>query len=541
MTSLKNKRVFIHFFLVCVTVLAVLSACKGKGNSGSALGNVSTELTIMMWAGDAKYYRDIGSMDLTRDDLTAVNVAAAYATAKEFKKLYPNVKINFYAKMGADGDADGSWEQHRDNFRMQYGVYPDLYSTKDVIGDIQKGLIADLSVFADDPVYKSFNPAVMGLMNVGGRQFALPQYLLPWGIYINKSLAEANNIDIPDPDWNIADFTRFVSRSRQNVFYGSMGDFGVEMGLINTGTQDFSYMLSKHQPGGPFVNLNSDAIRSLLRYFVQWRPHSVWANRDLGLLSAEFMEEHQWWGYRFWMEGKLLTYANDPWMMRDAAHPDPTHWGVVKAADWDIYPRPSTDYMPNTVGIVLDPFVIRNFAMDDGNPDLSEAEKAKLQIAWEFAKFWCGDTRAWEARAKQQYRGGDTYGYALNDSLPMVTGPEFDRQMDIWFALETHRRYADKNKMPGFHYLLELWKKGDFWDVSSNAYPWFYDFEGTRRDITYEWSNAWNRDIVGALSTDPNWLDQVYARLPQWNTVMNQRWETEMRKLEDSLNRYYPR
>jgi hypothetical protein len=273
----------------------------------------------------------------------------------------------------------------------------------------------------------------------------------------------------------------------------------------------------------------------------QWRRDSVWANRDAGLVSDEFMDSNWWWSYKFFLEGKLLTLTGDPWMMGAAAHPDPHFGNKVKVEDWDIYPRPSTPYVGNNVGIVLDPFAIRNYAMDDGNPALSAEEEAKLKLAWEFAKFWCGDTRAFDARAKQMYLNGDTLSSALNDSFPVVTGQEFDRQMEIWYTVITHQRFRDKNKMPGFHYILELWEKGQFWDVSDKAYPWRYDFEGTRRSIAHEWINAWDPEITGAVSTDPNWLDQAYARIPQWNTAMNQRWEAEMRILEDALNRYYPR
>ena len=535
MTLNKRKTVIIPLVLICVMVLAGLAACKGKKVST----NVVAELTVMMWSGDNEYYPDIGSMNLTSDDLTAQNVAAAYATAKEFKKLYPNVKINFFAKSEGNNDG-GPWEQHRENFRMQYGVYPDMYAADDVVGDMQRGLIADLSIFKDDPMYKSFNPQVMEMMNFEGRQFAIPQYLIPWGVFINKSLAEANNIDVPDPDWNFTEYTRFIGHSRPNEFYGSMGNYDIDVKLIDTGTKDFRYMLVNRKSGEQFVNVNSDATRSLLRSFAQWRRNSVWANRDLGLVSDEFMDANWWWSYKFFLEGKLLTLTGDPWMMGDAAHPNPDHWGSIKAADWDIYPRPATDYVGPTVGVVLDPFVIRNYAMDDGNPALSSDEEAKLRIAWEFAKFWCGDTRAIEARAKQLFRDGETYKSCLNDSLPMVTGPEFNKQMDIWYTPEIHQRFKDKNKMPGFHYILELWEKGQFWDISDKCYPWYYDFEGSRRTIIYEWENAWNPDIVGAVSTDPNWLDQVYARLAQWNTAFNQRWETEVQKLQESLNKYYP-
>jgi len=537
MARCKKKTTFIVFSLVLVMVLAGFAACSEKR---SLPKDISGELTIVMWSGDNQYYPDIGNMKFSPNDLLAQNVAAAYATAKEFNKIYPNIQINFFAKSGGNSD-DGPWEQHRENFRMQYGVHPDIYASDDLVGDIQRGLIADLSIFKDDPVYKSFNPQIMAMMNFEGRQFGIPQYLIPWGVFINKSLAKANNIDVPGPDWNFAEYTSFISHHSPNEYYGSMGDYDNDVKLIDTGTRDFRYMLLNRQPGDQFVNINSDATRDLLRSLAQWRLHSVNANNDLGLVSTEFMEANWRWSYKFFLEGRLLTLTGDPWVMGDAAHPSPYHWGSVKAADWDIYPRPSTDYMESTVGILLDPFVIRNYAMDDGDPELSAEEEAKLRIAWELAKFWCGSTRAMEARARQMFRDGETLKSCLSDSFPLVTGPEFIRQMDIWYTPEIHQRYKDENKMPGFHYVLELWEKGQFWDISEKCYPWYYDFEGSRRIITYEWENAWNPAIAGTASTNPNWLDRVYARLGQWNTALNQRWEAEVQKLNDSLNRYYPK
>ena len=98
-------------------------------------------------------------------------------------------------------------------------------------------------------------------------------------------------------------------------------------------------------------------------------------------------------------------------------------------------------------------------------------------IAFDFAKFWCADTRGWQARADQLFSDfnddGVVYKTSMNDSFPLVMGSEFRNQMAIWYTTETHQRFADANKMPGFHYILELWEQGAFWDVSDKAYPWF--------------------------------------------------------------------
>jgi hypothetical protein len=528
-------------------VLAVIAGCgKPKTTGGTGVieagegrlpADTAAELTIMMWSGDGSFMQDIGHKNYSPEELLGQNQAAAYATAKEFNKLYPNVKINIYAKSG-DPNADGlSWAQHRENFAVEYGTYPDLYAATDLIGDAQKGMVADISIFADDPVYQSFNTSIMEMMNFEGRQFGLPQYMVPQGIFVNRSLADANNIDIPDPNWNIDEYTAFTAHSHPDVYYGAMD---APMELLRTGTQDFVYNLLHRQPDDPYVNLNSAASRKLLEYIPIWSRNAVWPQNDLGNVSAEFMSANDWWSFNFFKNGKILTLAGDPWMMGDAANPTPGHWGAVQFDDWDIYPRPSTDYVENHVGVVLDPFAIRNYAMDDGNPELSAIEYAKLRITYEFAQFWCGDTRSWQARADQMFNDQGILKTAMNDSFPLVTGSAFDEQMEIWYSAPIHRRFADKNKMPGFRYVLELWEKGQFWDIADKAYPWQYEFEGSVRPIVYEWENMWDAAVSGAARTDANWLDQVYAKLPGWNGQFNRRWAETFKAVEDGLAVYYP-
>lgn len=259
--------------LVLALAVTVFAGCGGKTNARSGGGasgsgsyaapaaDVTAELTIMMWSGDGSFMQDIGHKNYAPEDILGQNQAAAYAVAKEFNKLYPNVKINIFAKSG-DPNSDGkNWAQHREDFAMEYGVPPDLFAALDLPGDAQKGMVADISIFADDPVYQSFNPSIMGMMNINGRQFGLPQYMIPTGIFVNRSLANANNIDIPEPDWTIDDYTAFTAHSKTDTYYGAMD---APLDLIRTGTKDFVYSLLHRGDNDPYVNFNSDAVRKLL-------------------------------------------------------------------------------------------------------------------------------------------------------------------------------------------------------------------------------------------------------------------------------------
>lgn len=527
-----NKR------LVAITAavvgLGVLAGCQSNYEGLDA--EISGELDIMLWSGDGSYVEDVGRVNIDAEDIVSQNVAAAYAVAHAFNEVYPGVQINIYAKQGGPDDNEVPWEQELENFRAEYGKFPDIYASTDLVGDIQKGMISDLSIFADDPLYQSFNESIMEMMNFYGFQAGLPQFMQPWGVYVNRSLAEDNNLDVPEPDWHIDDYTRFISQANMRTFYGAMD---VPMNFIRTGTESLAYQMANRGVDDPYVDLTSAEISAMIDMIPEWAEYSVHPQNDLGNVPEEFMSANDWWSYNFFKNGTLLTLEGDPWMMGDAANPDPEHWGRVQAEDWDIYPRPATDYRDNTVGIVLDPMVVINYALDDGDPELSEEEYEKTQLAYTFASFWAGDTRAWQARADQEFNDGGTMKSSLNDSLPLVTGEEFENQMEIWYSVDIHERFADEALMPGWQKILEIWEAGEFWDVSDKAYPWNYTFDGTRRPILYEWENMWNPEIAGAARTDANFADSVKSRLADWNSDINERFEDAVELLQDALIEYY--
>lgn len=529
----KEGRILIAYALLMAMVLLFVG-CSRDQYEGLAT-DIEGELTIMLWSGDNSFMEDIGRQTIPVEDLRGQNQAAAYAVAQEFNKIYPNVKINVYAKAGGPDDGE-SWVQSRENFRAEFGRYPDIWASTDIPGDIARGLIADLSIFSDDPMYQSFNPAIMQMMNHDGFQAGLPQYLLPWGVFVNRSLAEDNNLDVPDPDWDLQDFTNFVRQADMRNFFGMMAP---PLAFIETGTDAIRYqMLNRTE--GDFVNLASDQVRDLVDYLPIWARYGVWPQSGAGNIPGEIMDENWWWGFRFFTQGRLLTLEGDPWMMGDAAHPDPDHWGRAQIADWDIYPRPATPYKPATVGVALDPMVVYNYAMDDGDPAMSEDELAKTRLAYTFMAFWVGDTRSWEARANQMFTDGDNLRTSMNDSLPFVSDEEtFNAQMEHWFSTETHQRFADESLMPGFHKVLELWRRGDVWDVSDKAYPWYHDFEGGRRENLYEWFAIGDADITGADWNDPNLADVVKSRLSDWNRNINQNFERSYAEMKRGMETYY--
>ena len=377
----------------------------------------------------------------------------------------------------------------------------------------------------------------MDLVRIGGRSWALPIYFTAHGIYVNRSLAERENIDPPPINWTVAQYMQFVTHSRPNDFYGAMDNLWA---LVDTGHPDLFWLLRDRGPDDPFVRLDTEAVRNVLRTMVPIFDHVVWSQNFLGNVDHEFLDANHWNGERMFANNRLLTHHGGFWQLRDFAHPDGAdHWLGNIVDDWDVFPRPSTPYMGNHVGVSLDPFVLRNFAMDDGNPILSPEEYQQMLIAWNFVKFYVGDTRAWRARADQLYYTGGTLSSALTDGLPIVTGQAYHDQMDIWFSAQ-REMLRDPNDFPGWHFVLELIYDGQFPAYVAKTMPMYFDFEGSPRHILHEWWNRWNPDYVGAFELDPAWLDHLFARLPDWTVMFNERFEAAFAELYEAIERFYP-
>ncbi len=528
------------FLLVSVLVLAVaLTGCKKESWEGID-SEISGEIDIMLWSGSGTFYEDMGSMDLDVEDLVAQNDAAVYYIIKEFNKIYPNVKVNLLAHTGGPEDGGRIWSQALKDYETDYTRHPGIWATTDLAGDISKGIVADLSQFSDDPVYKLFNPSIMDMMNYYGFQGGLPQYILPWGIYVNKELAEDKNLDVPNYDWDIDEYTDFIGNSEESVYYGSMD---TPIHIIETGVSTLHKQLFEYRSGDEFVDLESQEVKDLIAYLEEWNEHSVWG----GAQEQTFMDDHWWWSYKFFIENKLLTLEGDPWMMGDCAtpldaDPDKAWWGSCKSQDWDIYPRPSTDYADNTVGIVLDPMAVYNYCLEDGNLECTEEENLKIKVAYTLASFWTADSRSWTARAEGEFtdvENGVTSS-SLNDSFPVVTGDLFDEQMEIWYTPLKHQRFRDESLMPGFHEIIRIYELGQFWDVSDKSFPYFHTVEGTRRENLYEFKNYWNPDINGGVEKgDANFTETVLGKLPEWNELTNERFATSFANLRKGLKDYY--
>jgi len=500
--------------------------------------SVVGEITIMVpWAGP-NFVRDIGNLEIPDEEIGNVFFAAFHSTARVFNEIYPNVVINLYQTYNQD-----YWDQQRDNFMAEHGRFPDIFQSHNLIADAHRGLVADLSVFADDPRMQRINPAILDLYTIHGFIPGLPFETQPQGVYVNREMAEQHNIDPPRLDWTIQEFTDFVNNSDGRTFWGQ---FEAPIDFINHGTTFTHYSVARPGPDGvPFVDLENEEVRNLLSYVPLWTRQSIQNLNQQGQMPAGVMDAHWWWRIFFWTQGTILATHTNHWELGRVAS---TAYGVQLAAtsnDWDVYPFPSTPYRDNTIQLHFTPWAIYNYA--EGRHEWTAEERAQLDLAFSFMIFYLTDNRAWEARANQQQVVGvdvaagyvDIIGTHVPTNFPIVTGADFNLQMQTMFSTDSFSQLADSSRFPGFNKVLDIMQRGDAIGIGGTAFPSVVEEAGGMVNVLHEWNYVTNADLVGAYTHDPQWLDTVLAHLPEWNRNINDRLQRADQALRESLERWY--
>lgn len=538
--------------LLCLSSAAALSGC-GKDDYEGIDKDTQGSLNLLMWNGDGKYHENIGKQNWTKNDINGQTVADVYAVAKKFNESYPNISINLQTKSYGPDDInpDGtttSWEQELELFKDKNGAYPDIWVSNNVTRDMSKGLVFDMTHFENDPVYQSYNPSLLSLTNFYGFQAGLPQYAIPQGVFINKTLADEQlNIDeseIPTPQWTWDEYTSFVSKAKPaNDIYGS---WDASMGIIKSTL--IEPQLQNNTVTDAYIDVTTDEFKEAIRSLPAQANTALQSQYGLGFVTDAFMEEHGNYVTNFFADNVLLTLYD---YMASSELGNMTIEGMrtyVNADSWDYYPIPSMDAsVGNTVNILYDPMVMYNYAGNDN--ELSASEEAQAKIAYEFMSYYTASTEAWEARAAQEFTAGvNIYKTALSDSLPLIkAGDEFDKQMEIWYSTDNHKTYNEKDewgnvKFPGFQYTVKLWGEGKISGVSGKAYPLEYiDSSANEIDCFYYLNGFGMPDVNGGnVVTDGDaWYSAYSAGLFEANGIMNDRFTESFNEVKNTLKNIY--
>ena len=492
--------------------------------------NFEGQLNVVMFssANQTAFLRDVGRTAFVYEDITELRAASTIAVARIFNTYFPNVEINFYCPSNRVHD----FHNRRLGLYQAHGLRPHVFMSADIAGEIILGNLADLTIFADDPVFDLINPTMKRHSMHLDRIWAIPFLASPYGMFVNRGLAENQNLDVPPVNWNLNEFYSFTRNSRPNEFNGLAE---APFSMFETMTDGFHYQLLHRGVDDIFVHLNTHEMREMHRIVPGVNSHALRPQLAAGVVNSVWVAGRA--NFNLFAEGVLLVHHTNPYRIAFAG--SPTHPNRIQVADWDYFPRPSTYWMPNHVSTNLIPLAIHNFAMDDGDPTLNQEEYDMLRLAWEFARFFTTDIRAW--RAKSAFTWGPDGHSALDYSFPFVVGQLYWDMLDLHFEAEQRRIFASPTRFPGYHYIMQLWEQGANWGIWYNSFPFQVTAPGggAMQRIDREWRGRGTAANVGAAVTAANWLDQLFVHLPVWDVTFNERWTERFAQMDEGFQRFY--
>ncbi|PKK94830.1 MAG: hypothetical protein CVV60_04450 [Tenericutes bacterium HGW-Tenericutes-5] len=129
-----------------------------------------------------------------------------------FMEQYPNITVELRTDIG------GSGAEFTGNLinAMVAGVLPDVFAIDNVPTGYYNGMLLDVSQYWDnDPDTQLVYDNIANTGIFGDKRYAIPSFQFVKGIYINISLFEAYNIDLPEKDWNYSEFIALAREIRQ--------------------------------------------------------------------------------------------------------------------------------------------------------------------------------------------------------------------------------------------------------------------------------------------------------------------------------------
>jgi len=122
------------------------------------------------------------------------------ALIKQFEEAHPNIHVEF---VPID---QGTWNEGLTNLAAQ-GNLPDVFWVFSVSGAVANEWALDLTeFFENDPDAKELYPTMVSSSRIGGKNYSYPAVLFPHMVFMNKTLFEKYNVELPAYDWTWDDY-----------------------------------------------------------------------------------------------------------------------------------------------------------------------------------------------------------------------------------------------------------------------------------------------------------------------------------------------
>lgn len=555
--------------LALPALLAVtsLTGC-GKTDSNDVKGEIIEDFDpVLEYEGDLDVFmyiygqdgtwKDAGNKKWEASDIIDGSQALFFAAAREFKKMYPKIKINVIS-----GNGTGYSPSYYDNF-MSYrnshnGKPPHIIHHVDPVSKLlSEGILGDYSKYKDKfPLYSHINPDLMKYYNFGGFQAAVPFGVFPIGVIVNEQVIQNKYITLPEPTaetWTLEALDNIISAIPTNT-NGAAGTINLHYEMANF----MASSIYRNYVNGEPVDFSTTEVETLLEYEHKWAKDYVWFDQD----SKKHPLNTDVWNS--WEKNELMASdAAAVQLDRSFSIGSLSQKAVANGTNehFDFYPYPSIDGENMTLGTMFGALGIGDQCPINTNrvEQCTKKEKLAQEAAAYFATFMVSDPRSIKAQSEIEFRAGtesnevlkgatkgfpvlraydeDGETYALPSSAEGVES-EYNTQFNYFY--ETFPTWTEEK--PGFAKVVEMYKEGDFIVCSESTYPMLIPNEiGGTENIFAVWNDRYkaSTETGNVTVADITWVDNVKSRLSDWATNINTSIETAWSYLDETMHEFY--
>lgn len=555
--------------LVAITSLTGCNKKGGGNNKGTpSFSGIEGWDPVLEYEGDLDVFMyiyglegrwmDAGNPKHVAEDIVDGSQALFFAAAREFKKIYPKIRINVIS-----GNGTGYSPSFYDNFADyidSHGQRPPhiMHHVDPIPTLLSAGYVADIGQYTDKmPLYNYINPDLLKYYNYGGFQGAVPYGIFPYGLFVNKKSIEKRFLELPEPtdaDWTLDKLDEIISSTPTNT-----NDLA---GLVNLNYEMVNFMaptIYRNYIDGKPVDLNTPEIEKILTLENKWVKDYVWFDATMSG-GGKHPNNTVWNGWEktaLMASGSALVQLDNPFAiggLSSFAEKENT------VDDLDIYPFPSLDSEgENTLGLLMGALSIGNQCpLDSNNQEVcTKKQRLSQEAAAYFATFMVSDPRSIKAASEIKWKRSNesddivtgaikglpilrekdenNEAYSLPSSVKGVTD-EYQTQLQYFFDAYP----AFTNEKPGMARVMEMYNEGKGIICNSNTYPMTVPSEvGGTKQVMANWNGRYGQPGDGVVVSSVTWVDQMRSKLADMTAEINSLTETSWNFLEENMRANY--
>ena len=209
------KKKILALLLVACMLLGLLAGCgDNSGDGGSTGGYVGTDTVGEYELVEINGYSYKKYLDMTEEEITLTYMhfdqdETVQYLVERFMEIYPNITVNaVYENVSTYNDTL--------NAQISKGSCPDIIMYSDCDFALSNALLADISSYwnTDEETANlapTLNDAGLGTFNLqGGQRLGVPVKFFPGVIFVDWSVLETLNLDVPTQNWTWSEMIQLI-------------------------------------------------------------------------------------------------------------------------------------------------------------------------------------------------------------------------------------------------------------------------------------------------------------------------------------------